>query len=136
MLFSGWLDPFLLSLMLKWAWTFASYPGHWSCLAVLVGSLTGAYVYVSFPDLVLQIILTILLFILMVESGRKFIETYRKESKAKAAKEAEAAGEKKEENAPDVNIAKIKDEPEHKDNNGEKDGGEKDIVSTHTHRRA
>lgn len=55
---------------------------------ILVGSLTGAYVYVSFPDLVLQIILTILLFILMIESGRKFIETYRKESKAKAEKEA------------------------------------------------
>lgn len=51
---------------------------------ILVGSLTGAYVYVAFPDLVLQIILTILLFILMAESGRKFIETYKKESAAKA----------------------------------------------------
>lgn len=50
---------------------------------ILVGSLVGAYVYVAFPDLVLQIILTILLFILMCESGRKFIETYKKESKAK-----------------------------------------------------
>jgi len=47
---------------------------------ILVGSLVGAYVYVSFPDIVLQIILTILLFILMGESGRKFVETYKKES--------------------------------------------------------
>ena len=50
---------------------------------ILIGSLTGAYVYVAFPDIVLQIILTILLFILMAESGRKFIETYKKESEAK-----------------------------------------------------
>ena len=60
---------------------------------ILVGSLTGAYVYVAFPDLVLQIILTILLFILMTESGRKFIETYKKESAAKA-KSTEQAEDK------------------------------------------
>ena len=61
---------------------------------ILIGSLIGAYVYVSFPDLVLQIILTILLFILMMESGRKFRETYNKETKAKeAAAAAAAAGE-------------------------------------------
>ena len=55
---------------------------------ILIGSLTGAYVYVSFPDLVLQIVLTILLFILMLESGRKFVDTWKKESKAKLAKVA------------------------------------------------
>ena len=47
---------------------------------ILIGSLTGAYIYVSFPDLVLQIVLTILLFILMLESGRKFVDTWKKES--------------------------------------------------------
>lgn len=59
----------------------------------MVGSLVGAYVYVAFPDLVLQIILTLLLFILMMESGRKFVQTYKKESAAMeeaAAKEKEA----------------------------------------------
>jgi uncharacterized membrane protein YfcA len=59
---------------------------------ILIGSLVGAYVYVAFPDLVLQISLTLLLFVLMCESGRKFVETYKKESKAKeeaAAKDAE-----------------------------------------------
>lgn len=58
----------------------------------MVGSLVGAYVYVAFPDLVLQIILTLLLFILMMESGRKFVQTYKKESAAfaeGAAKEKE-----------------------------------------------
>ena len=55
----------------------------------MVGSLVGAYVYVAFPDLVLQIILTLLLFILMMESGRKFIQTYRKESAAQAEQEAQ-----------------------------------------------
>lgn len=54
---------------------------------ILIGSLTGAYIYVSFPDLVLQIVLTLLLFILMVESGRKFFDTYKKESLAKVADE-------------------------------------------------
>ena len=56
---------------------------------ILIGSLVGAYVYVSFPDLIIQIILTVLLLILMLESGRKFIETYKKESKALKAAEAE-----------------------------------------------
>jgi len=46
----------------------------------LLGSLIGAYVYVSFPDLVLQIILTLLLLILTVESGKKGIQIYKKES--------------------------------------------------------
>jgi len=59
----------------------------------------------------------------MTESGRKFIETYKKESKALADREAEAAGGKKEGEA-EVNIAKIKDEPAE---NQEKDGGDKDI---------
>lgn len=54
----------------------------------MVGSLVGAYVYVAFPDLVLQIILTLLLFVLCMESGRKFIQTYRKESEAQAASAA------------------------------------------------
>jgi len=61
----------------------------------------------------------------MTESGRKFIETYKKESQALAEREAEAAGGNKE-GVAEVNIAKIKDEPA--ENEG-KDGGDKDIVS-------
>ena len=45
----------------------------------LIGSLVGAYIYVAFPDLVLQIVLTMLLFVLMLESGRKFVEIKKKE---------------------------------------------------------
>jgi len=56
---------------------------------ILIGSLIGAYVYVAFPDIVIQIILTILLFVLMLESGRKFREIFKKESEALAAKELE-----------------------------------------------
>lgn len=37
----------------------------------LLGSLIGAYFYVAFPDLVLQITLTLLLMVLTCESGRK-----------------------------------------------------------------
>jgi len=59
----------------------------------------------------------------MTESGRKFIETYKKESQALAEREAEAAGGNKE-GVAEVNIAKIKDEPA--ENEG-KDGGDKDI---------
>lgn len=59
----------------------------------------------------------------MTESGRKFIETYKKESKAQA--EREAAGTNKE-TEPEVNIAKIKDDPAE---NQQKDGGEKDITN-------
>lgn len=54
---------------------------------ILVGSLIGAYVYIAFPDIAIQVILTLLLFVLMLESGRKFREIYRKEN-AKAAEEA------------------------------------------------
>lgn len=60
----------------------------------------------------------------MTESGRKFIETYKKESKAKAEADAAAAGDR-----PEVNIAKIQEEPD----NQQKDGGEKDTVSTTWH---
>ena len=56
---------------------------------ILIGSLIGAYVYVAFPDIVIQIILTILLFVLMLESGRKFREIYRKENAEMAKKELE-----------------------------------------------
>ena len=46
----------------------------------LLGSLIGAYFYVSFPDLVLLVILTLLLLVLTIESGRKAREIYLKES--------------------------------------------------------
>mmetsp|Transcript_16460 Transcript_16460/g.27941 ORF Transcript_16460/g.27941 Transcript_16460/m.27941 type:complete len:185 (+) Transcript_16460:299-853(+) len=47
----------------------------------LIGSLTGAYVYVSFPELILQILLEVLLIILFLQSLRKGIQIYKKESK-------------------------------------------------------
>ena len=56
---------------------------------ILIGSLVGAYIYVAFPDIVIQIILTILLFVLMLESGRKFRELYTKESEALVKAELE-----------------------------------------------
>ena len=52
----------------------------------IAGSLIGAYIYVSFPALYLQIILTIMLIILAAQSLNKGIEIYGKETKAKNAK--------------------------------------------------
>lgn len=46
----------------------------------MLGSLVGAFFYVLFPDLVITIILTLLLIVLTLESGRKFLEIYRKEN--------------------------------------------------------
>lgn len=74
----------------------------------MVGSLIGSYILIAFPELIITIILTVLLFVLTIESGRKFVDIYRKESEALAAKEGEgtelakvepsaAAEEKKEE---------------------------------------
>lgn len=48
----------------------------------MIGSLIGAFFYLLFPDLVITIILTLLLCVLSLESGRKFLEIYRKENKA------------------------------------------------------
>lgn len=100
----------------------------------MVGSLVGAYVYVAFPDLVLQIILTLLLFVLMLESGRKFIQTYRKESAAKA----EGAAQQKEGEANGDQAEKTNALPEgnEKNGNGDNEGdvdsirneGEKNII--------
>jgi uncharacterized membrane protein YfcA len=47
----------------------------------LVGALTGAYVYVSFPSAILQILLTLLLIMLTMQSGKKGMQIYRKENK-------------------------------------------------------
>ena len=46
----------------------------------MMGSLIGAFFYLLFPDLVITIVLTLLLCVLSLESGRKFIELYKKES--------------------------------------------------------
>ena len=46
----------------------------------LLGSLIGAYFYVSFPELILLIILTLLLIFLTYNSTLKGMEIYRKES--------------------------------------------------------
>jgi uncharacterized membrane protein YfcA len=37
----------------------------------LCGALVGAYVYVSFPSIILQVLLTLLLLILCLQSARK-----------------------------------------------------------------
>lgn len=50
---------------------------------ILIGSLTGAYIYLSFPDIILEIILTIILLILTIQSFRKFLDVYRKETMAR-----------------------------------------------------
>jgi uncharacterized membrane protein YfcA len=39
----------------------------------VIGSIFGAYIYFSFPEIILTIILTIMLFILNIESAKKFI---------------------------------------------------------------
>ena len=46
----------------------------------LAGAQVGAYFYVAFPELILQILLTFLLLILAIQSGRKGIQIYRKET--------------------------------------------------------
>ena len=66
----------------------------------LLGSLIGAYFYVAFPDLILQITLTLLLLLLTGESGRKAKDMCAKETlklqKEKEQKELEMK------NAPEV----------------------------------
>jgi len=48
----------------------------------LIGSLVGTYVLGTFPDLIIQVMLTIILIILAATSGKKFVQIYRKESEA------------------------------------------------------
>jgi uncharacterized membrane protein YfcA len=55
----------------------------------LIGSMVGSYIYHTFPDLVLMIILTLLLFVLWAESTRKFISMRRKETELYAREEEE-----------------------------------------------
>ena len=52
----------------------------------LIGSLIGAYFYKSFPDLILVVILTLLLFVIFVFSFKKFFAMRKKESEAAAKK--------------------------------------------------
>lgn len=54
----------------------------------MVGSLSGSYILLSFPELVITIILTVLLLVLALESTRKFFVVYKKESEEQEAKEA------------------------------------------------
>lgn len=51
----------------------------------LVGSLIGAYVFQTFPDLYIMIILTLLLIILAFESTKKFFIMRKKEREAEEA---------------------------------------------------
>lgn len=46
----------------------------------ILGSLIGAYFYAAFPELYLQIILTLLLMMLTWASWTKFLQIYRKEN--------------------------------------------------------
>jgi uncharacterized membrane protein YfcA len=57
----------------------------------MVGSVLGAYIYLSFPDLILMIILTLLLLFLAYKSGESFVQVYRKENEEIARKQSEQA---------------------------------------------
>lgn len=46
----------------------------------MMGSLIGAFFYLLFPDLVITIVLTLLLIVLTYESGKKFLQIYKKEN--------------------------------------------------------
>ena len=48
----------------------------------LVGAMIGAYVYISFPSVILQIFLTLLLILLTYQSAKKGKQIYEKENKA------------------------------------------------------
>ena len=64
----------------------------------LMGSLIGVLFYVVFPDLVLMIILTLLLVVMFVDSGRKYKKMRAKEDKDEAealAKEKDNAVDEK-----------------------------------------
>lgn len=50
----------------------------------MLGSLIGAFFYLLFPELWITIILTLLLFVLSFESGKKFTQMYAKEKKQDA----------------------------------------------------
>ena len=50
---------------------------------VLVGSLGGVFFNLTFPAVILQIILTLLLFFLSIQSIKKGIQIYKKENAAK-----------------------------------------------------
>ena len=52
----------------------------------LIGTLIGAFVYITFPDMLIVVILTILLLILSIASASKAVEVYKKESAAIKAK--------------------------------------------------
>ncbi len=54
---------------------------------VLMGSFLGVFINIAFPALILQVILTLLLLFLTVQSGMKAKQIYDKENqKAKEAK--------------------------------------------------
>lgn len=48
----------------------------------MIGSLSGAYFFISFPDIVLQVLLTALLFVLTIHSIRKYLEQRNKENES------------------------------------------------------
>jgi len=56
----------------------------------LMGSLIGAFMYVWLPDLILMSILTLLLFVLSIESIRKYLQMRNAEDKLEENKVKEA----------------------------------------------
>ena len=50
----------------------------------LAGSQIGTIFLQAFPDLIIQVLLTLVLFLLMLQSGRKALEMTRKENKKKS----------------------------------------------------
>lgn len=55
----------------------------------MLGSLIGAFFYLLFPELIITIVLTLLLFVLSFESGKKFMQIYNKEKAEDDKKKAE-----------------------------------------------
>ena len=74
----------------------------------LLGSLVGAYVYKSFPDLYICIILTFLLIIFTVESTKKYFKVRNDELK-KEMEDAKAEADKKDEEPEKKDVEIIED---------------------------
>jgi len=47
----------------------------------MIGSLTGAFIYLLFPEAGILIILTLLLLLMSYESGKKYLDMVKKEKK-------------------------------------------------------
>lgn len=72
----------------------------------MIGSLTGAFIYLLFPEMGILIILTLLLLLMSWESGKKYFDLSRKEKKqeeekAQQAKDGDKSTSSAEQQSPD-----------------------------------